>query len=81
MTVHRSRQPPSREPVLYEDDELLVRCTPLTHRVPAYAYRVEQKPLAGRFDVDRAKQLGIAPGPIYAQLKRGQSGASSTTAA
>ena len=73
LTVHRSRPAAETGTVLYEDDELLVRCTPLTHRVPAYAYRVEQKPLAGRFDVDRAKQLGIAPGPIYAQLKRGES--------
>lgn len=73
LSVHRSRPAAESGTVLYEDDELVVRCTPLTHRVPAYAYRVEQKPLAGRFDVDRAKQLGIAPGPIYAQLKRGES--------
>ena len=56
---------------MYEDDDLTVRCTPLTHRVPAYAYRVDQKPLAGRFDIAKAKDLQIPPGPIYAQLKRG----------
>ena len=73
LKVHRSRPAAEAGTVLYEDDELLVRCTPLTHRVPAYAYRVEQKPLAGRFDVARARDLGIPPGPIYARLKRGES--------
>ena len=73
LQVHRSRPAAETGALLYEDDELLVRCTPLTHRVPAYAYRVEQKPLAGRFDVAKAKDLGIPPGPIYAQLKRGES--------
>ena len=73
LEVHRSRPAAETGALLYEDDELLVRCTPLTHRVPAYAYRVEQKPLAGRFDVAKAKDLGIPPGPIYAQLKRGES--------
>ena len=73
LQVHRSRPAAETGTLLYEDDELLVRCTPLTHRVPAYAYRVEQKPLAGRFDVAKAKDLGIPPGPIYAQLKRGES--------
>ncbi|NDD69986.1 MAG: ribonuclease Z, partial [Synechococcaceae bacterium WB9_4xC_028] len=32
----------------------------------------EQKPRAGRFDVDQAKALKIPPGPIYAALKRGE---------
>jgi ribonuclease Z len=58
--------------VLFEDEELQVRCAPLTHRVPAFAYRVDQKPRAGRFDIERARQLGIPAGPIYAELKAGR---------
>jgi ribonuclease Z len=58
--------------LVFEDDDLTVRCAPLHHRVPAYAYRVDQKPRPGRFDVERARALGIAPGPIYAQLKAGR---------
>ena len=37
-----------------------------------YAYRIEQKPLAGRFDIEKARELNIPPGPVYAQLKRGE---------
>ena len=72
LQVHRVRPAAESGSILFEDDEFVVRCTPLTHRVPAYAYRVEQKPLAGRFDVERARKLGIPPGPVYAQLKRGK---------
>ena len=57
---------------MFEDDDFTVRCTPLTHRVPAYAYRIEQKPLAGRFDIQKARELNIPPGPVYAQLKNGE---------
>ncbi|MEB3104319.1 MAG: ribonuclease Z [Cyanobacteriota bacterium] len=57
---------------LLDDGDRQVRCAPLTHRVPAFAYRVDQKPRAGRFDVERARALGIPPGPIYAELKAGR---------
>ena len=71
LNVHRVHDCAENGTLVYEDDDLTVRCTPLTHRVPAYAYRVDQKPLAGRFDVAKAKDLQIPPGPIYAQLKLG----------
>ena len=73
LQVHRARPAAEQGTVLFEDDAVTVRCTPLTHRVPAYAYRVDQKPLAGRFDIDQAKALGIPPGPVYSRLKRGES--------
>ena len=72
LQVHRVRPAAEQGSVVFEDADLIVRCTPLTHRVPAYAYRVEQKPLAGRFDIDQARALEIPPGPVYAQLKRGE---------
>jgi len=72
LAVHRVKEAAEAGTVLMEDDDILVRATPLTHRVPAYAYRIEQKPRAGRFDVDQARALKIPPGPIYAALKRGE---------
>jgi ribonuclease Z len=72
LRTHKVRQAAAAGTVVFADDEIQVRCAPLTHRVPAYAYRVDQKPRAGRFDIEQARQLGIPPGPIYAELKAGR---------
>ena len=72
LNVHRVRQAAEQGLIVYEDRELTVRCTPLHHRVSAYAYRIDQKPLPGRFDIEKARELKIPPGPVYAQLKRGE---------
>lgn len=61
-----------RPGVIYEDDEYLVVCGRLEHRVTAFGYRIEEKNRPGHFDVEQAKALGIPPGPVYAQLKRGE---------
>ncbi|MFM2080409.1 MAG: hypothetical protein RLZZ219_1091 [Cyanobacteriota bacterium] len=72
LRSHRVKEAARSGAVLLDDGDLSVRCTLLTHRVPAYAYRVEQKPRPGRFDVERARALGIPPGPVYAELKAGR---------
>ena len=72
LRSHKVRQAAASGAVLLQDDDISVRCAPLTHRVPAYAYRIDQQPRPGRFNVERARSLGIPPGPIYAQLKAGQ---------
>jgi ribonuclease Z len=58
--------------VLYEDEEFIVSCRMLKHRVPAFGYRVEEKDRPGRFDVEKAKAMGIPAGPVYGLLKRGE---------
>ncbi|KEF43090.1 MAG: ribonuclease Z [Cyanobium sp. CACIAM 14] len=73
LGVHRVREAAARGSLLLDDDDISVRCAPLTHRVPAYAYRVDQKERPGRFDVERARALGIPPGPVYSELKAGRS--------
>ena len=72
LRSHRVKDAAASGALLLDDDDITVRCTKLIHRVPAYAYRVDQKPRAGRFDVERARALGIPPGPIYADLKAGR---------
>ena len=72
LRSHRVKDAAASGAVLLDDDDITVRCTKLIHRVPAYAYRVDQKPRAGRFDVEQARALDIPPGPIYAELKAGR---------
>jgi len=58
--------------VVFEDDEYTITCTALTHRVPAFGYRVAEKDKPGRFKVEAAAALNIPSGPIYGRLKRGE---------
>ncbi len=63
---------PSKPGVIYEDDEYVVSCGYLKHRVTAFGYRVTEKDRPGHFNVEKAKALGIPPGPIYGKLKQGE---------
>ena len=55
-----------------EDAQSQVFCTPVQHRIPAFAYAVIERDKAGHFDVGKAAALGIPPGPVYGKLKSGQ---------
>lgn len=57
--------------IIFEDEEYTISCAPLTHRVPAFGYRVAEKDKAGRFNVEQAQALGIPSGPLYGKLKQG----------
>lgn len=57
---------------VFEDHEYAVTCGALSHRLPAFGYRVTEKDRPGRFDVERARTLGIPEGPLYGRLKRGE---------
>ena len=67
VKVHKSH-----EGVIYEDDEYIVSCAPLKHRVTAFGYRITEKDRPGHFDVEKAKAVGIPSGPIYGELKQGK---------
>lgn len=67
LTVHEV------EPGLILDDGgFTVHCAKLEHGVTCMGYRVAEPDQPGRFDVARAAELGIAPGPIYGRLKNGE---------
>ncbi len=57
---------------IIEKDEYILDAIPVRHRVFTLAYRLREKPRPGRFDLDRARELGISPGPLYGRLQRGE---------
>jgi ribonuclease Z len=58
--------------IVHQEADFTVTCIPLKHKVPAYGYRVSETDRAGKFNLDRAKELGIPSGPIYGKLKNGE---------
>ena len=43
------------------------------HTVKSYGYAVVEDDRRGRFDREKAEQLGLKPGPLYSKLARGES--------
>jgi ribonuclease Z len=61
-----------RDGVVYEDEEVIVTCRLAKHRVPSFAYAIQEKDKPGAFQVERAKEAGVPFGPLYGALKRGE---------
>ncbi len=58
--------------IVFETSAYLVKATPLDHRIFDIGYRLEEKPRPGRFDVERARELGIPAGPLFGRLQSGE---------
>ena len=53
-------------------DGYLIASFPVNHRVDAYGYAFIEDDRPGRFDVERARELGVAEGPDFGRLQRGE---------
>jgi len=58
---------------VYEAADYRVSAHALDHRVFALGYRVEERPKPGRFNIERATELGIPEGPMFGSLQSGSS--------
>jgi len=57
---------------IFEDEEFIVSCLPLKHRVESYGFAITEREQTGRFLIEKARELGITPGPLYGKLKNGE---------
>ena len=60
------------EKLVYESPRFTVVTRPLDHRIFALGFRLEEQIKPGRFNLERARELGIPAGPMYAQLQSGK---------
>lgn len=61
------------EELVFETPLFTCVTRPLDHRIFSLGYRFEEKIKPGRFNIDKARELGIPPGPLYSQLQSGKS--------
>jgi ribonuclease Z len=55
-----------------EFDGYVIGAFPVDHRVTAYGYALVEDDRPGRFDADAARALGVAEGPDFGRLQRGE---------
>lgn len=58
--------------VIFENKKFKVIAKKLDHRIDSYGYRIEEKDLPGELLIDKVREHDIPEGPVYAQLKRGE---------
>ncbi|OEH94571.1 ribonuclease Z [Bacillus solimangrovi] len=61
-----------KEGIVFEDKLFSVEMQKLSHGIPSYGYRVVEKDKRGELLVEKLRDRGVHPGPIYQQLKEGQ---------
>src|SRR4051812_46180700 len=53
-------------------DDYRIAAFEVRHRVSAYGYALVEDERPGRFDADRARELGVAEGPDFGRLQHGE---------
>ncbi|KAL8204092.1 UNVERIFIED_CONTAM: Zinc phosphodiesterase ELAC protein 1 [Gekko kuhli] len=56
---------------LVDNEQFAMKAFRLFHRIPSFGFVVEEKPRPGRLNVQKLKELGVQPGPLYGKLKDG----------
>lgn len=61
------------EGTVLETEDYWLKTAATDHGLPGLAWCMHEKPRAGRFHPDKAVELGVAPGPDFGRLQRGES--------
>lgn len=57
--------------LLVDGEQFVIKAFRLFHRIPSFGFVMEEKPRPGRLNVQKLKELGVQPGPLYGKLKDG----------
>ncbi len=58
--------------VVFQGDGFRIEAHPLRHRITTWGYVYIEDPRPGRFDLERARELGIPAGPMFGRLQKGE---------
>jgi len=60
------------EGTIYENKKFLIHAAKANHSITAFSYLFEEKDKPGRFNVEKAKELGIPEGELWNKLQNGE---------
>ena len=60
-----------KEGKIFEDEKFSMHVCKANHSVAAFSYLYEEKDKPGRFNLEKAKQLGIPEGKLWSELQKG----------
>jgi ribonuclease Z len=58
---------------ILERKDYVIRALKTEHSIPSLGYALIENPRPGRFNREKAVELGIPPGPLFAELQKGNS--------
>lgn len=59
--------------VVIEEKDFTITIAQLDHVIPSFGFRVAERDLPRKLQVDRLQALGLPPGPVYQTIKQGAS--------
>ncbi|MCM3761280.1 ribonuclease Z [Alkalihalobacillus oceani] len=61
-----------QEGTIFADEMMSVEALEIDHVIPSYAFRLTEADRPGTLQVERLQEIGIAPGPVYQKIQRGE---------
>ena len=61
-----------KEGKIFEDEKFSIHVCKASHSITSFSYLVEEKDKPGRFNLNKANQLGIPKGKLWSDLQKGQ---------
>ena len=61
-----------KEGMIFDSKSYSIHATKASHSIPAFSYRFDEKDKPGRFNLEKAKSLGIPEGPLWNKLQNGE---------
>ena len=58
---------------IVERKDYVIRALKTEHSIPSLGYALIENPRPGRFNREKAAELGVPPGPLFAELQKGNS--------
>ncbi len=60
------------EGIVFSDKQFKVSCKKLDHGIESFGYRIEEADHVGELQVDRLMAMGLKPGPLFGEIKKGK---------